>query len=306
MNLDQQIDDYLAALRAERGLAPATVAAYRRDLRQYATALGGVWPARESVSAFVLGLHERGLAPASIARKIAAVRGLHRFLVAEGLAAEDPTVLIEAPRRRAALPKALTVEEVVRLLEAPDLATPSGRRDRALLEVMYATGARVAEVVGLEQMDLDLPESDAREGAPERGGGATARLTGKGRRERVVPMGRAACEAIRAYLPDRLARRRPGHDPGVLFLNNRGGPLTRQGVWVIVRRHARRAGLDEHRVSPHVLRHSAATHMVEGGADLRVVQEFLGHATISTTQVYTRVSPRHLLEVYATSHPRST
>ncbi|OFW55003.1 MAG: hypothetical protein A2V75_09350 [Actinobacteria bacterium RBG_16_70_17] len=311
MNLDDHIAEYLAALRAERGLAEATVAAYRRDLQQYSAALQGAWPRAEDVSAFVRGLHRRGLAPASIARKVAAVRGFHRFLVAEGLVQEDPTVLVEAPRRPAALPKALTLDEVVRLLESPDPATPAGRRDRALLEVMYATGARVAEVVGLQQMDLDLPEPEEREGSRALGGGAqpakaaTARLIGKGRRERVVPVGRAACEAIAAYLPDRLTWRRPGRDPGVLFLNNRGGRLSRQGVWAIVRRHARRAGLDEKKVSPHVLRHSAATHMVERGADLRVVQEFLGHATISTTQVYTRVSPRHLLEVYVTSHPRS-
>ena len=312
MNLEGRIAEYLAALRAERGLAEATIAAYRRDLGQYAAALGGAWPAPEDVSGFVRGLHERGLAPTSIARKVAAVRGFHRFLVAEGIADADPTVLVEAPRRPAALPKALTVEEVVRLLEAPDPDTPAGRRDRALLELMYATGARVAEVVGLQQMDLELPDEEGPDegrvgdtGLP-RGGGATARLTGKGRRERVVPVGRAARRAIAAYLPDRLARRRSGRDPGVLFLNNRGGRLTRQGVWAIVRRHARRAGLDEKKVSPHVLRHSAATHMVEGGADLRVVQEFLGHATITTTQVYTRVSPQHLLEVYTSSHPRST
>ena len=305
MTLAERIDEYLAALRAERGLTEATIAAYRRDLRQYAAALGGAWPNAADVSTFVRALHGRGLAATSIARKVAAVRGFHRFLVTEGLAREDPTVLVEAPRRPAALPKALTVEEVSRLLEAPDPATPAGRRDRALLELMYATGARVTEVVSLQQMDLDLPEQPGR-GPTRPGEAATARLTGKGRRERLVPVGRPACEAIRAYLPDRLALRRAGRDPGVLFLNARGGRLTRQGVWAIVRRHALRAGLDAKRVSPHVLRHSAATHMVEGGADLRVVQEFLGHASISTTQVYTRVSPRHLLEVYATSHPRST
>lgn len=316
MTLEERIAEYLAALRAERGLADATIAAYRRDLRQYAAALGGAWPGAAAVSAFVRGLHERGLAPASVARKVAAIRGFHRFLVAEGLCQEDPTVLIDAPRRPAALPKALTVEEVVRLLEAPDPAARGGRRDRALLEFMYATGARVAEVVGLQQMDLDLPEGgendkkrrdrQGQEREEEQERAATARLMGKGRRERVVPVGKPACEAIRAYLPDRLAMRQPGRDPGVLFLNNRGRRLTRQGVWTIVRRHALRAGLDPEKVSPHVLRHSAATHMVERGADLRVVQELLGHASIGTTQVYTRVSPPHLLEVYATSHPRST
>jgi len=311
MNLEARIAEYLAALGSERGLSPASVAAYRRDLGQYAATLGTKDPTPQAVSAFVQGLHDRGLAGSSIARKVAAVRGFHRFLVAEGLAAEDPTVLVDAPGRAATLPKALPVEEIERLLGAPDTTTPAGRRDCALLEFMYATGARVAEAVSFQQMDLDLPEEPlpgetSGVDRPRRTAPASARLRGKGGRERLVPVGSHACRAITAYLPDRLALRRPGNDPGVLFLNNRGGKLTRQGVWLIVRRQAVRAGIDPDRVSPHVLRHSAATHMVEGGADLRVVQEFLGHATISTTQVYTRVSPRHLLEVYATSHPRST
>ena len=293
MTLEDRIGEYLAALRAERGLAVATVAAYRRDLRQYAAHLGGREPDPELVAGYVAALHRRGLAPASVARQVAAVRGLHRFLVAEDLAADDPTVLIDSPRRPAALPKALAVEEVIRLLEAPDATTPDGRRDRALLEFLYATGARVAEAVALDQLDLDLEDG-------------TARLTGKGDKQRVVPVGAPACRALAAYLPDRLAWRRPGRDPGAVFLNRRGGRLSRQGAWGIVRRHAGRAGLEAVAVSPHVLRHSAATHMVEGGADLRTVQELLGHASISTTQVYTRVSPRHLLEVYAVSHPRST
>lgn len=293
MSVEDWIEEYLAALRAERGLARATIAAYRRDLRQYAAVLAGSSPTAEGVSAFVQGLHERALAPASVARKVAAVRGFHRFLVTEGLAAEDPTLLLDAPRRPSALPKALGFPQIRLLLEAPDPAVRGGRRDRALLEFLYATGARVSEALDIGQLEVDLDDG-------------TALLTGKGRKQRLVPMGRPACTAIAAYLPERLQLRRAGRDPGVLFLNNRGARLTRQGVWTIVRRHARRAGLDPAEVSPHVLRHSAATHMVEGGADLRVVQEFLGHATISTTQVYTRVAPRHLLEVYATSHPRST
>ena len=293
MTLEDRISEYLAALRAERGLSGATVSAYRRDLQQYAVFLNGRDPDPETVAGFIAALHRRGLSVATVARRVAAVRGFHRFQVAEGLSGEDPTALLDSPRRRAALPKALAVEEVIRLLEAPDGATPDGRRDRALLEFLYATGARVAEAVALDQLDLDLEEG-------------TARLTGKGDKQRLVPVGGAACRALAAYLPDRLAWRRPGRDPGAVFLNVRGGRLTRQGAWAIVRRHAVRAGLEPDLVSPHVLRHSAATHMVEGGADLRTVQELLGHASISTTQVYTRVSPRHLLEVYATSHPRSS
>jgi integrase/recombinase XerD len=293
VKLEDGIAEYLAALRAERGLADATVAAYRCDLGQYAAHFGSSRPDEVSVSEFVRELHGRGLAPASVSRKVAAVRGLHRFLVAEGLEQDDPTTLLESPRRPPPLPKALTLEEVVRLLEAPDPAGGAGRRDRALLEFMYATAARVTEAVGLDQLDLDLEAG-------------TALLSGKGGKQRLVPVGGAACRALSTYLPDRLSVRRPGHDPGAVFLNSRGRRLSRQGVWAIVRRHALRAGLDPDAVSPHVLRHSAATHMVEGGADLRTVQELLGHASISTTQVYTRVSPRHLLEVYATSHPRST
>ena len=293
MSLEDRIGEYLAAIRAERGLSAATAAAYRRDLQQYAAHLAGREPDAAGVAAFVVALHHRGLAPATVARRVAAVRGFHRFLVAEGLAASDPSVLVDSPRRPPALPKALGVEEVLRLLEAPDPATPDGRRDRALLEFLYATGARVAEAAALDQLDLDLEEG-------------SARLTGKGDKQRVVPVGAPACRALAAYLPDRLAWRRPGRDPGAVFVNQRGGRLTRQGIWAIVRRHALRAGLNPGAVSPHVLRHSTATHMVEGGADLRTVQELLGHASISTTQVYTRVSPRHLLEVYAVSHPRST
>jgi integrase/recombinase XerD len=209
----------------------------------------------------------------------------------EGIAESDPTLLLDSPRRGRPLPQALTVEQMADLMEAPDTATALGRRDRALLEFLYATGARVAEAVALDQIDLDLQA-------------ATALLTGKGGRQRMVPLGSHAVAAVEAWLPDRLALRRAGRDPGAVFLNARGGRLTRQGVFGIVRKQAHRAGLPVERVSPHVLRHSMATHMVEGGADLRSVQELLGHASISTTQIYTSVSPRHLLEVYVLSHPR--
>ncbi|MBT8164270.1 MAG: tyrosine recombinase, partial [Acidimicrobiia bacterium] len=237
-------------------------------------------------------LHDRGLAASSVARKTAAVRGLHRFRVTEGLAEDDPTVLMETAKRSQPLPKALTLDEVMALLDTPDTATPAGRRDRAILEFLYATGARVSEVVGLDQEDIDLEAG-------------TAIVTGKGNKQRLVPLGGFAVRAIEAYLPDRLGIRLSGRDPGALFLNARGGRLTRQGLWGIVRKQAARAGIPADRVSPHVLRHSAATHMVERGADLRSVQQLLGHATITTTQVYTRVTPQHLFEVYVTSHPRS-
>jgi integrase/recombinase XerD len=292
VNLAEGVAEFLVSLRAERGLAPATVAAYRRDLGQYLEYLDGAEADAAAVAGFVAELHRRALAPTTIGRKVSALRGLHRFLVAEGLRDDDPTVLLDSPKRPRALPRALSVEQVTRLLDAPDPATWRGRRDRALLEFLYATGARVSEATGVDQLDLDLEEG-------------TVLLTGKGGKQRLVPVGSHARRAIEAYLPDRLARRRAGRDTAALWINARGGRLGRQGVWEILRRHAAAAGLASSRISPHVLRHSAATHMVEGGADLRSIQELLGHASISTTQVYTRVSPQHLLEVYTLSHPRS-
>ena len=297
MKLAALIDDYLAALAAERGLSANTVGAYRRDLGQYRTHLessdvddaGSI--TADHITDFVGSLRNRGLTPSTVARKVAAVRGLHRYAVDEDIVGSDPTVLVASPSRPAALPRALSVDRVLALLDAPDRTTPLGVRDAALLEVMYATGCRVAEAVGLTTGDLDLETS-------------SALVTGKGNRQRLVLMGGHAVDAVRSYLPVRLDLKGDRPDPGVLFLSARGRPLTRQAVWQIVKRSARLAGIPEEDVSPHVLRHSAATHMVEGGADLRVVQEMLGHATIGTTQMYTRVTPDHLYEVYVTSHPR--
>lgn len=280
--------EYLGSLRVERGLAANTVKAYRRDLDEYLEFLGDRAPSADVVAAFAAHLRASGLAPATVARRLAAVRGLHRFLVTEGFATDDPTRLIEPEPRRPPMPKALTVEEVFALLASPDPDTPAGRRDRALLEFLYATGSRVSEAVGVDLAHVDLAERHAL-------------VTGKGARQRLVPLGGAAVRAIEAWLPDRLQLARGRDD--ALFLNLKGRRLTRQGVYRIVRIHAHRAGVGE--VSPHVLRHSTATHMLEGGADLRTVQEILGHASLSTTQVYTKVSPQHLLEVYVQSHPRS-
>ena len=289
-SIEAAVEDYLSSLAAERGLSRHTVDAYRRDLTQYQQFLEGQRATSNTTERFVEELSGTGLAPASIARKLAAVRGLHRFMVAEDIASEDPTVSVDTPKIPSRLPKSLDVEEVFALCEAPDLTTTLGRRDRALLEVMYATACRVTEAVDLDLSDVDLEEREAL-------------VTGKGDRQRLVPLGGASVAALRSWLPDRLRLRRS--DQHALFLNVRGGRLSRQGVWKITRKQAQRAGLAAGSVSPHVLRHSAATHMVEGGADLRVVQEILGHASISTTQVYTRVSPRHLREVYVESHPRS-
>ncbi|MCI0543307.1 MAG: site-specific tyrosine recombinase XerD [Actinobacteria bacterium] len=292
MGLVEGVEEYLVSLRVEAGLSANTVDAYRRDLGQYVDFLEGRQPTPDDVEAFVSELVSRGLAGSTHRRKLAAIRGLHRFLVGEGMAETDPTVLVRPPRRVETLPKALDVEEAIALVEAPGSASPQSRRDSALLEFLYATGARVSETVGVDLGDVDLEER-------------SALVTGKGGRQRVVPLGGKAVRAIRAWLPDRLAlaqRSTPG-DP--LFLNLRGGRLSRQAAFDIVRKHAARVGIDPRRVSPHVLRHSAATHMVEAGADLRTVQELLGHATISTTQVYTRVTSAHVMEIYVQSHPRS-
>lgn len=292
MPLSDGVEEYLASLRAEVGLAANTITAYRRDLRQYLDFLGGREPKPADVEGFSADMARRGLADSTHKRKLSAVRGLHRFLVAEGLRQTDPTVLVAGPRRPDPFPKALDVDQAIALVEAPDTTTRAGRRDAAILEFLYATGSRVSEAVSMDVLDLDLSDR-------------VAVVTGKGSKQRVVPLGSKAVEAIEAWLPDRLAlvRKTTRGDP--LFLNMRGGRLTRQGAFGVVRKNAVRAGIDPSQVSPHVLRHSAATHMVEGGADLRTVQEILGHATISTTQVYTRVSATHVMEIYVQAHPRS-
>jgi integrase/recombinase XerD len=284
--------EYLVSLRVERGLARNTLAAYQRDLRQYEDFLDGREPTEALVGEFIASLRKRGLADSTVNRKVAAVRGLHRFLVREDLRAVDPTVLIQGPRRPDPFPKALTVDEAIALVETAGRPTTADRRDRALLEFLYGTGARVSESVGLDLGDLDLTDR-------------VVLVTGKGDKQRLVPLGQQAVDALQDWLPERmsLVRRDEPGDP--VFLNLRGRRLSRQGMFNIVKKRADEAGIDPERVSPHVLRHSAATHMVEAGADLRTVQEMLGHATISTTQVYTRVSPAHVMEIYVQAHPRS-
>jgi integrase/recombinase XerD len=292
VSLETGVEEYLVALRVERGLSANTIAAYTRDLGQYLRYLDGQEPDGESVADFVSDLRRRDLADSTVARKIASVRGLHRFLVTEGLRQTDPTALVDSPRRPDPFPKALTIDEAIALVEAPGAGSAAARRDRALLEFLYGTGARVSETVGVDLGDLDLDDK-------------VARVTGKGAKQRLVPMGSKTVEAIVAWLPDRLSlvSRKSAGDP--LFVNLRGHRLSRQGVFDIVKKHAASADIEPNRVSPHVLRHSAATHMVEAGADLRTVQEMLGHATITTTQVYTRVSPAHVMEIYVEAHPRS-
>lgn len=283
------LGEFLSALRAERGLADNTVAAYRRDLRQYLVFIDGMAVEPDTVGGYIAELTRAGLSAATIARKVAAIRTFHRFLVDEGRTDVDPTLLVRSPKRPDAVPKALDVDEAIALVEAPDVSTPAGRRDRAMLEVLYGTGCRVSELLGLDLGDLDLEDG-------------VARVIGKGDTQRTVPLGRQAVASIRDWLADRLEL---GPRSDALFVSLRGSRLSRQAVFEMVRANAVRAGLEPARVSPHVLRHSAATHMIEAGADLRVVQELLGHANVRTTQIYTRVSAHHLREIYLEAHPRS-
>lgn len=297
-----EVDEFLVWLAVERGRASSTVAAYRRDLTAWTQFLAdegvGLGDATAAtVAAWIAHQRALGRAPSTVARRVVAVRGLYRFGVAEGLLTSDPTGEVDQPRVPAGLPKALDEGTVVALVESPGLDTPTDRRDRALLELLYGTGARISEAVGLSLGDVDLA-------------GATVRLFGKGAKERIVPVGGAATEALRRWLddagrgqwvPEAWSRR---SDAEAVFLNRRGGRLTRQGAWGVVRARARSIGVTEG-LSPHVLRHSCATHMLDHGADVRSVQELLGHASIGTTQVYTRVSAAHLRSAYERSHPRA-
>ncbi len=286
------LDDFLGVLATERGLSPNTIAAYRRDISFFQEFLGTQPATGELVEHYVDRLHRDGMRRSTIARKLAAIRSFYRFLVAEGRLQTDPTQLIETPRAPLGLPKALDIGEAIRLMEAPRPDTPLGRRDRALLETLYGAALRVGELVNLDLHDLDLETR-------------SALVSGKGSRQRIVLLGGPGVSALQAYLPDRLTLRGERHHHDAVFVNARGGRLTRQGAFGIVRKHGASIGIPPTRLSPHVLRHSAATHMVQGGADLRSVQEFLGHASLNTTQVYTRMSLRHLREVYVEAHPRA-
>lgn len=303
-------DQWLAHLRVERGVSAHTLRAYGRDLARYLRFLSergvrstdGVTEGH--VADFLAHLRTGDdehppLAASSAARTLAAVRGWHRFLALEGRARTDPAHEVSPPTPPRRLPKAIGQSEVERLIEAAAVGdTPGSLRDRALLEVLYGCGARVSEAVALDVDDL-LPDP-----GDDRGPGMV-RLYGKGRKERLVPVGRYAREALEAW----LVRGRPalaarGRGTPAVFLNHRGGRLSRQSAWAVLRRAAERAGLDGH-ISPHTLRHSFATHLLDGGADVRVVQELLGHASVSTTQIYTLVTAQHLREVYAQAHPRA-
>jgi len=300
--LPVEVEEFLTWLTVERGRSANTVNAYRRDLRSYCAWLAGADRTLLDVDASALEQYvtlrrSAGRAPASVAREVAALRMLHRFLQQEGLRADDPTGDLEGIRVPAGLPKPLTEDEAVRLIECASAGDPVSRRDRAIMELLYGTGMRVSELCGLSMGDLDLSER-------------VVRVFGKGAKERIVPFGSACAAALVDWFgplgrpllePVKWARR---SDAEAVFIGRRGRRLGRQHVWAVLQHYGERVGISD-RLSPHVLRHSCATHLLDHGADLRIVQEMLGHASISTTQVYTLVSQERLLEVYRQSHPRA-
>jgi integrase/recombinase XerD len=306
-DLPRPAEEYLSWLEVERGRSPRTLASYRRDLAAYAASTSaGSGVSIEGASASDVAAHlaalRRSHSAASVARALSSIRGFHRFLAEEGLRGDDPTLDLPPVSVSDLLPKALSEEETERLLGAVVGTGAAVLRDRALLEVLYGTGARVSEVVGLNLGDVVA--------AVESGGLPLVRVLGKGDKERVVPLGGPAREALAAWLsgagrlrfvPERWKRR---SDADAVFLNARGGRLTRVGAFGVVKKYASRVGLGD-KVSPHVLRHSCATHMLGRGADVRVVQELLGHASVATTQRYTKVSPEHLRRAYEDAHPRA-
>ncbi len=300
--LSLETEEFLVWMSSERGRSRNTLQAYRRDLQQYqawldARGLSPLTVRHDDLTRFIADRKASGLATSSIARQIAAIRMMHRYFATEHYRPDDPTARLDGVRVPAGIPKPLSEQQVTSLLDAVVGNDPLQRRDRALLELLYATGARISEVVGLSLGDINFDHS-------------LVRLYGKGAKERIVPFGSSAATALdewfspsgRARLaPERWKRR---GDAEAVFLNQRGGRLSRQGAWLVIKKYGERAGITDH-LSPHVLRHSCATHLLDHGADLRIVQEMLGHASISTTQVYTKVSQERLWDVYRSAHPRA-
>ena len=296
-NLDRQFSIYFDFLRLEKQVAENTFVSYEFDLSRYSEFLSGMGVGsadhvtEDHISGFVKSLHEQGLAPRSIARTLSAVRGFHRFLVGEEESNDDPTENVESQKRTRNLPQVLTIAEVDGILRQPDTSRPLGIRDRAILETLYATGVRVSELIGLKQSNL-MFETEL------------ILVFGKGSKERLVPIGSSARQWVERYPKEsRPLYAKRGKALDALYLNARGTKMTRQAIWDIIRKYARTAGITKE-VHPHTFRHSFATHLLEGGADLRAVQEMLGHADISTTQIYTHIDREFLKEVHRTFHPR--
>ena len=288
------LQQYLTFLSVERGLSSNTTESYRRDLEDFLRYLlvvgkGPLEVEPRIFSGYLMHLASKGLTPSTIRRRFSALRGFYAYMMERGLISWDPTEDVDTPKTWKLLPHVLDLSEVERLLESPPSQTPLGLRDRTMLEVLYATGVRVSELVGLRLMDVNLEEG-------------LVRIQGKGQKERVVPMGQEAIDWLKKYLQIRSDMDKKGSP--YLFLTTRGGPMTRQRFWQLVKGYARAAGITK-KISPHTLRHSFATHLLERGADLRAVQELLGHADLSTTQIYTHVARSHLSQVYKKSHPRA-
>ena len=294
--MTELLEEFSYWLASERGVSPNTASAYRSDAKKYLEFLdsGGKGdPARAGsgeVHSYLAFLSTCGMSPSSMRRELSSIRAFHRFLAGEGRAKEDPTRNVAPPRIWRRVPSALTIPEVERLLAQPDTSRPLGLRDKAMLEFAYGTGMRVSEIVGFRTRDLNLNTG-------------TVRCMGKGSRERLIPIGGIALRWVGRYRADARPAFVKGEDPGTLFVNWRGKRLTRMGFWKILRTYVGQAGIRS-RVSPHVLRHSFATHLMEGGAGLRDVQQMLGHKDISTTQIYTKVDMEYLREVHRKFHPR--
>jgi len=292
----ETVADFLAYLELERNLSANTVAAYARDLADFENFLreGGIASFEEvgpeEIMSFLAELRARGLSARSVARKLSALKTFYRYLELERGLARNPLLLVEGPKLPRTLPKVLTVEEVERLIKAPDLSTPQGLRDRAMLETLYATGMRVSELVRLTFAQLNLSAG-------------FVRVYGKGAKERLIPLGDLAREYLERYLREARPILSQGRDTPFVFLNRHGQPLTRQRFWQIIKDYARRVGITSE-ISPHVLRHSFATHLLERGADLRAVQMMLGHASLATTQIYTHLDVGNLRAVHEKHHPR--
>ena len=295
--MESLIQEFIDYLGHEKGLASNTLESYSRDLRQYYWFLSGdsslslESASQSTIVAYLMYLRKQGKATATIARRLAALKAFYQFLVKENYVANDPTGELSSPKLERKLPKVLTVEEVERLLSQPDFSLPAGKRDKAMLELLYATGIRVSELVNLNVQDVDLQEG-------------FVRCVGKGSKERVVPIGEMAVIALRSYLENARSKLIADPKERAVFVNHHGRRLTRQGFWKIVKKYAQQA-LIRKEITPHTLRHSFATHLLENGADIRAVQEMLGHADISTTQIYTHVTKDRLKDVYAKSHPRA-
>ena len=295
--MEQMVDTYLLHLKVERGLAKNTLDSYRRDLKKFVGYLrrNGINTLNEvdrrMIMSFMEDLHNQHRAPATISRNLAAIRSFYSFLTQESLVKANPTTELDAPKIPKRLPNVMTVSQVAILMEQPNGNNAAGLRDKAMLELLYATGIRVSELVDLNLVDVNL----------EMG---FLRCLGKGSKERIVPMGKSAIEAVGAYLQKGRGKLIRNSEDQAVFVNIHGGRLTRQGFWKILKKYVRQAGFQGD-ITPHTLRHSFATHLLENGADLRAVQEMLGHSDISTTQIYTQVTAIHLRDVYQQSHPRA-